>query len=155
MAESFDFEGVVEKRYVNEKKDGKGTKWVKFIIDGEAYSQFQGIDWSVEPKDSVKGKFIESNGFKNIIELKKVEGGASSEQPARNANFPAASEYLERSKEKDRMIVRQSCIKAAAELVGRKLAPQEAGKSLSQVAIEVAREFEAYVYEKSPSEEAK
>lgn len=121
--------GVIEKIWQNKTKDKKDY-WV-LTIGGENYSVWdKELMEGIVQGNEVDYGWLQSGEYKKITDLKRIDVELKNSTPRRNY--------------KDRQIVRMSCLKSAADLVGPLYVPLE---EKTELTLGLARKFEKYVTE--------
>jgi len=143
-----------------ESASGQIWKRAAFKIDNKTYSTFdEEIIKSYQSGDYVELEYTKSadGKYSNIAEIKKIEQpkGLESFKTANNVETGPVDQSV--WDQKDRRIVRQSCLKAAIEsintlvLIDIEKAKTLIGENqLLDTIIEVASTFEGYVYSPMP-----
>jgi len=123
--------GTVEQVWENESRNGQ--KYLTVQIDGERYSIWDETHFDrVQQGAEIGYEFRQSGNFKNITDIH--DGNHNDRAPVYN-------------NDRDRQITRLSCLKSAAEILGRAQVDPDAKRDL---VIDTARVFERYVSEADP-----
>ena len=140
---------ISDEKTVNDKP----YKKIAFECEGrgQMYSLF--LPSLIKLAKENDGKWVKLNGEENedgYWNVKSIEATEAPEGASPNGDRMSREDW----DAKDRRIVRQSCIKAAANIISASGAPM--WTDLAEEAIEIAKTFEAYVYgEDMPPEKPK
>lgn len=132
-------------------KQGKIKKFLSDacieLVEGGLYSLYGGIDLQFKEHDVVRFTFKKKDKdgkiYNNIVDgsMELVDSPKDiTEQYSQGSQV-----MLPRHPDKDTLIVRQSCLKAAVEIIG-KFAFEEGKKITSEEITNLAEEFESWVF---------
>lgn len=126
---------VIENCIIKDKKNG--DKYLAVKSDKGWFNCFDNdvADELLNLRGSIVAEYVEKNGFKTIVGWETIGGGVT---------MPALTS---KGIDKDRLIVRQSCLKAAIELFNNeKVVIDKDSPPLIEWVLKRAEEFENWVF---------